>query len=164
MNEWLGELEPRERFFVSVGAVFVLFAILYFGLWKPVILGKQQLATSVDTQQRVLAQLQQLKGRVQAPAGGQATVAVDRNESLVVVVDTTLRSNGLYQSLKRSQPTGTNNGIRVELENVAFDKLVVWLGQLSSNYDLQVQTGSFSKPVNGEPGRVNSTLILERVL
>lgn len=164
MKEWLDELEPRERIVLSIGAVFVVFAIFYFVLWKPVILGKERLATSVDTQQRVLAQLQQLKGRVQAPVNGQAAVAVDRNESLVVVVDTTLRSNGLYQSLKRSQPTGTNNGIRVELENVAFDKLVVWLGQLSVNYDLQVQMGSFSKPVNAEPGRVNSTLVLERVL
>jgi len=163
MKDWLDELEPREKFMVSLAAVFVVFAIFYFALWKPVILGKQKLATSVDTQQRVLAQLQQLKGRVEAPADGQAAVAVDRNESLVVVVDTTLRTNGLYQSLKRSQPTNTN-GIRVELENVAFDKLVVWLGQLSSSYDLQVQTGSFSKPVNAEPGRVNSTLILERVL
>lgn len=163
MKYWLDELEPRERVMVSVAAVFVVFAIFYFGLWKPVILGKQRLATSVDTQQRVLAQLQQLKGRVVAPTDGQAAATVDRTESLVVVVDTTLRTNGLYQSLKRSQPTSTN-GIRVELENVAFDKLVVWLGQLSGNYDLQVQSGSFSKPVNAEPGRVNSTLILERVL
>jgi general secretion pathway protein M len=163
MKEWLDELEPRERFMVSLAAVFVVFAVFYFGLWKPVILGKQTLATSVETQQRVLAQLQQLKGRVQAPEDGQAAAVLDRNESLVVVVDTTLRTNGLYQSLKRSQPTSTN-GIRVELENVAFDKLVVWLGQLGNNYDLQVQTGSFSKPVNAEPGRVNSTLILERVL
>lgn len=163
MKYWLDELEPRERFMVSLAAVFVIFAIFYFGFWKPVILGKERLVNSVDMQQRVLTQLQQLKGRVTAPSGNQPSQSPNRTQSLVVVVDTTLRANGLYQSLKRSQPTGTN-GIRVELENVAFDQLVVWLGQLGGQYDLQVQSGSFSMPVNAEAGRVNSTLILERVL
>lgn len=164
MRDWLDEREPRERFALLVGAVAIAFALFYFGLWKPVILGKEQLVNSVDMQQRVLTQLQQLKGRVNAPSAGQAEQNVNRNQSLVVVVDTTLRANGLYQSLKRSQPNNGSSGIRVELENVAFDSLVVWLGQLGAQYDLQVQSGSFSMPVNAEPGRVNSTLVLERVL
>ena len=163
MNEWLEDLQPREKVVVSAGAVCIVFAMIYFFMWQPYVSGKKQLTSSIETQQRVLAQLQQLKGRVSAPGSGQPAPVANRNESLVVVVDTTLRANGLYQSLKRSQPAG-DNGIRVELENVAFDSLVLWLGDVGSQYDLQVQTGSFSVPVNAEPGRVNSTLILERVL
>ena len=83
-----------------------------------------------------------------------------RNQSLVVIIDDTLRDRGLYDALKRSQPTA-GNGIRVEFENVAFDDLVLWLGDLSNRYGLQVQSGSFSNPSDTE-GRVNSTLTLER--
>ena len=82
-------------------------------------------------------------------------------QSPVVVVDSTLRSHGLGQP-KRSQPTP--NGIRVEFENVAFDKLVVWLGDLSHEYGMEVQAGSLSASSSDSPRRVNATLTLERSL
>ena len=63
---------------------------------------------------------------------------------------------------KRSQPTP--NGIRIEFENVAFDKLVVWLGDLSYQYGMEVQAGSLSAATSADPGRVNATLTLERSL
>ena len=85
---------------------------------------------------------------------------VGRNQSLVVIIDNTLRERGLYNALQRSQPT-TSNGIRVEFKNVAFDDLVLWLGDLSTRYDLQLQSGSFSNPGDIE-GRVDATLTLER--
>ena len=72
----------------------------------------------------------------------------------------TLNSRGLQS--KRSQPTP--NGIRVEFENVAFDDLVLWLGDLSSQYALEVQAGSLSNATQTGPGRINATLTLERTL
>ena len=93
--------------------------------------------------------------------GSRAGAGASSAQSPVVVVDSTLRSHGLGQP-KRSQPTP--NGIRVEFENVAFDKLVVWLGDLSNQYGMEVQAGSVSPAVPASPGRVNATLTLERSL
>jgi type II secretory pathway component PulM len=93
--------------------------------------------------------------------GTRATSGAASAQSPVVVVDSTLRSHGLGQP-KRSQPTP--NGIRVEFENVAFDKLVVWLGDLSYQYGMEVQAGSVSTGTSDEPGRVNASLTLERSL
>ena len=163
MKDWFLELQPRERSMVTLAGVFILFAIVYLGAWRPVTEGKKRLTTSVETQQRVLAQLQLAKGRISQPGGNGQSRNVDPSQSLVVLVDTTLRSHALYESLKRSQPSGSN-GIRVEFENVAFDQLIGWLAELSSGFDLQVQSGSFSSPSNTAPGRVNSTLTLERGL
>ena len=53
-------------------------------------------------------------------------------------------------------------GFRVEFENVAFDALVLWLGDLSRSYRMDVQAGSLSVPPRAEPGRVNATLTLEQ--
>ena len=39
---------------------------------------------------------------------------------------------------------------------------MLWLGDLSSRYGMDVQAGSLSVPPRAEPGRVNVTLTLER--
>ena len=101
---------------------------------------------------------------MQIPAGNstRATPA-GAGQTPVVIVDQTLRARGLDRSLQRSQPT-TSNGIRVEFENVAFDDLVLWLGDLSNQYAMEVTSGSFSAGNRSTAGRVNATLTLERGL
>lgn len=163
MKDWYLDLQPRERVMVSLAAVILVFATLYLAVWQPVTNGTKRLTASIETQQRVLALLQQAKGRVSQPGAAGQNTNIDPTQSLVVLVDTTLRSHSLYQSLQRSQPAGVN-GIRVEFQNVAFDQLVGWLAELSNNYDLQVQSGSFSTTNSSAPGRVNSTIMLERSL
>ena len=54
--------------------------------------------------------------------------------------------------------------MRVEFEGVAFDELVIWLGDLSDAYDMHVQAGSVSALTQAGPGRVNASLTLERAL
>ena len=157
MRDWFESLQARERLFVVAAVVFIAFAVLYLGVWIPLDRGQKSLSLSVDNWKTALAELRPLKGQLQG-AGPGATSG--RNQSLVVIIDNTLRERGLYSALQRSQPTA-GNGIRVEFENVAFDDLVLWLGHLSAKYDLHLQSGSFSNPQKSE-GRVNSTLALER--
>ncbi|MCH8308464.1 MAG: type II secretion system protein M [Proteobacteria bacterium] len=159
MREWFESLEARERVFVLAATVVLVFAVLYLGIWMPLDRGQKSLSLSVDNWKIALTELRPLQAQLQNSGSGQMQLA-DRNQSLVVIIDNSLRERGLYNSLQRSQPT-TSNGIRVEFENVAFDDLVLWLGDLSTRYDLQLQSGSFSNPGDSE-GRVNSTLTLER--
>lgn len=163
MNDWFNSLEEREKTFVSVGAVLVLVSLVYGFIWSPIDKGHQSLVTSVATWERSLAELRPLQGvqgAVGSAAQGQQT---GTQQTPVVIVDQTLRARGLDRSLKRSQPT-TSNGIRVEFENVAFDDLVLWLGDLSRQYAMDVSSGSFSATSQSEVGRINATLTLERVL
>jgi general secretion pathway protein M len=160
MRSWFESLEERERLFVMAAAILLAIAIFYLAIWMPLDRGQKNLAASIDNWRESLSELRMLKGAVPA-AGSDAARPADVNESLVVIVDNTLRERALYNALQRSQPTATN-GIRVEFENVAFDDLVLWLGDLGSNYGLQVQSGSFSKASNDNDGRVNATLTLER--
>ncbi len=159
MRDWFDSLQARERLFVMAAAIFLVFAILYLGIWMPLDRGQKSLSYSVDSWKTALAELRPLKSLLQSTGSGQTQTSA-RNQSLVVIIDNTLRERGLYSALQRSQPT-TGNGIRVEFENVVFDDLVLWLGDLSVRYGLQVQSGSFSNPRDNE-GRINSTLTLER--
>ena len=160
MKSWFYSLQQREQLFVAAAAAALAFALLWFGLWLPLDRGHKSTAASVEVWKNSLAELKLLRGRLQI-AGDNRQNAAARNQSLVVIVDSTLRNRGLYNSLQRSQPT-TSNGIRVEFENAAFDDLILWLGDLSTQYGLQVQSGSFSVGSSDAPGRVNSSLTLER--
>lgn len=160
MKAWFESLEARERLFVLTAGVMLAIAVFYLAIWMPLDRGQRNAAASVDNWRSALADIQVLKSDLQA-AGSDRNATPGLNQSLVVIIDNTLRDRGLYNSLQRSQPTATN-GIRVEFENVAFDELVLWLGDLGSNYALQVQSGSFSTTAEDSSGRVNATLTLER--
>lgn len=161
MRDWFESLEPRERLFVSIGAAIVAIALLWGLIWAPLDRGHRELQQRVSTWERSLADIRPLASMPQPQSGSRPASTAGGAQSPVVIVDSTLRSHGLGQP-KRSQPTP--NGIRVEFENVAFDKLVVWLGDLSQQYGMEVQAGSLSADTSENPGRINATLTLERSL
>ena len=160
MRDWFESLGAREKVFVGTGAIIVVLSLVYGLAWAPLDRGHAQAATNVDVWQRSLAQLRPLKGIVQNAAATGRPTASPVQQSPIIIVDQTLRSRGLERYRRRSQPTATN-GIRIEFENVAFDELVLWLGDLADQYGMHVQAGSLSAGRSG-PGRITASLTLER--
>ena len=163
MRDWFESLESRERLFVGLGAVIVVVILVYGFIWTPLDKNHQSIATSVSNWQRSLDELRPLRGIAQNNSQSGNSGSPVSGQAPIIVVDQTLRSRSLEQFRRRSQPT-SNNGIRVEFENVAFDDLVLWLGDLSDQHAMHVQAGSLSKGSQSGPGRVNATLTLERAL
>ncbi len=161
MRHWLLSLDPRERVFVATAVVVVALAVLWFGLWAPLSKAQQQAALDLERWREGLALLRPMKADVLAASAGNSERNA-QNQSLVVIVDNSLRQRGLYGALQRSQPTPGGDGIRVEFESASFDDLVLWLGDLHRQYGLQVDSGSFSVASGSVPGRVNSTVTLQR--
>jgi len=160
MRDWFENLEAREKLFVSAGAIIVALSLIYGFVWAPLDKNHAQVTASVSDWQRSLAELRPLRGSVQDASANTQRPAAGQ-QSPIIVVDQTLRSRGLEQFRRRSQPT-TSNGIRIEFENVAFDDLVLWLGDLADQYGMHVQAGSLSAGSRAGPGRINATLTLER--
>lgn len=161
MRAWFDTLAPRERLFVVLGATIVAIALLWGLIWVPLTKSHDTLVASVSTWERSLAQLRPLKSLVQTGTTAPLARRADSGQTPVVIIDRTLRARGMAGALKRSQPT-TSTGIRVEFEGVAFDELILWLGDLSMQYAMEVQAGSLSAAARSGPGRVNATLTLER--
>ena len=161
MRNWFESLEQRERLFVSAGGVVLLVALIYAFIWLPLDKGQQSMSASIATWERSLADLQPLSGLHSGNPNSGLASGVSSQQTPVVIVDQTLRARGLDNSLKRSQPT-TTNGIRVEFDNIAFDDLVLWLGDLSTHFGMHVTTGSMSATSQAGPGRINATFTLER--
>jgi len=161
MRTWFESLDERERIFVLTAAVFLVFAAFWFGIWAPLDGGQKSISARIDVWNRSLPELRSLRGQIQAGDSGQP-LQTDQNQSLVIVVDNTLRQRDLYAALQRSQPTPDGNGIRVEFESVAFDNLMLWLGDVNRQYGLLVKSGNFSVASGENPGRINASLTLER--
>lgn len=161
MKEWFHGLEQREQMIVGAGAVVALLILLWALVWMPLDRAHRDAAQNLDRWQVALADLRVVAANLGGVEAGQTTSGpATSNDSPVVIVDRTLREHSLNNTAKRQQPTP--NGVRVEFENVAFDQLVVWLGDLNSRYGLEVQAGSMSLSSRAGPGRINASLTLER--
>lgn len=164
MKNWYENLEAREQIIVLVGAVIVMVALIYSLVWIPVDKRHTQVANSVTNWERSLVELRPLRSLAASSSVRDGAASVSSSQQApIIIVDQTLRSRGLEQYRRRSQPT-TANGIRVEFENVAFDELVLWLGDLSQQHAMQVQAGSLSQASQAGTGRINASLTLERTL
>jgi general secretion pathway protein M len=161
MKAWIASLEPRERILIATAAVFIVFALLWFGIWTPLDQGQKAASARVENWKKGISELRPMKDQVAAVSSG-GQVVVEQDQSLVVIVDNSLRQRGLYNALQRSQPTVAGDGIRVEFESAAFDDLMLWLGDLHRQYGLDVEAGSFSVAIGDNPGRVNSSVTLQR--
>lgn len=161
MRNWFNTLNAREQMLVAAAAAFVFFAIVWFAVWKPLDAGQKAAAERVENWKQSLSALRPMRGQVEAAAAGRPVMPA-QNQSLVVIVDNSLRQRGLTGALQRSQPTPAGDGIRVEFESASFDDLVLWLGDLHVQYGLQVDSGSFSVASGENPGRVNSSVTLQR--
>ncbi len=161
MRDWFESLQQREQLFVAGGAVAIFVAMIYAFVWVPLDRGQQTLSASIASWEHSLADLKPLAGLRSGSLDSNRDTRRVSQQTPVVIVDQTLRARGLDRSLKRSQPT-TSNGIRVEFDNVAFDDLVLWLGDLSAQFGMHVTSGSMSTTSQAGPGRINATFTLER--
>jgi general secretion pathway protein M len=112
----------------------------------------------VADQQELLDELSQLAAR-RGPQRGAVDAGAGGDQSLVLVVDRTTRSQGLASYLKRNQPDGENS-IRLRFEDAPFDNLLGWLVEMQSKYGV----GAVSANIDGSPstGRVSCNLVLSR--
>jgi general secretion pathway protein M len=163
MKDWFESLDLRERQFVSVGSVVVIIALLYGLIWAPLDKKYSELQADMVKWQNATADLRPLRVAMANGGPAQTTTRSSSQQSPLIIVDTSLLSRGLDRYRRNSQPT-TSNGIRVVFEDVAFDELVIWLGDLSEQYSMHLKNGSFSAGSSAAPGRINATVTLERSL
>ena len=160
MRDWFQKLAPREQLLVSVAAVLLVMAMIVTLGIRPIISSTSKGHERVEEKRKLLLEIEQVAERIGPQATGGQIVASNGNQSLVVIVDSTTRNNGLAAYLKRNQPDGATS-IRLRFENVPFDAIVAWLGSLQAQHGLIATTATIDK--SGTPGRVNCNLTLSQI-
>ncbi len=157
MKDWFMGLELRERKLVAGGAAVLLLLMFYLMVWEPIAVAYDDLQKNVAAQQETLDWMKQASRKVKALRGSSKSGAKSLGgRSLLAVVDQSARSGGLGSAIKRVEPDGSK-GVKIWLEGVAFDPMVLWLGTLSRTY--QIDTSVITIEPQGE-GRVNARLTL----
>jgi general secretion pathway protein M len=153
LEAWFRNLAQREQRMVLAGAGACVL-LLVLAIWLPVERRVSTLEHRVQTKQADLAWLRAVAPQLatlrnSAPAAG--------GESLVVLVDRVARDTGIARSLRGSQP-GEDGTLSVRLEQVPFDALVNWAGELVQHHGVSVISANIDGSASA--GTVGATFVL----
>ena len=154
MKDWFATLQPRERNVLVAGAAAALAIVLYAFVWQPLTGGSDDLRASIESKERMLANLY----RVRALAQDQQGAPVRPDQALVVLVNQTLQASGLIGTLTGTRQDGAN--ISVSFQNAPFDRLLGWLISLERNEGVFVEGASFNTA--RQRGFITGQLLLSR--
>ncbi|MBX5463187.1 MAG: type II secretion system protein M [Steroidobacteraceae bacterium] len=154
MNFSFDTLSERERRMVTFGGIAAV-VLLVVGVIMPLNQSVTRAQERVQKKQADLVWMQSVGPEL--AAAGPSVARPATQESLLVVVDRSAREVGLGSALTSSEPSG-NGGLRVRLEKAPFAAVVGWLGRLSEQHGIRVESATMD--TTGEPGVVNAGLVL----
>jgi general secretion pathway protein M len=157
MKQWWIKLNMRERRTVVAGVAVLAVLLLFLFVWEPLLSARTRLTASVERLRSDHSWMQQAAKQAKQLRGSGAVVRQNFG-SLLGVINSTARPVLKDAVLKRVEED-RNNGVRVWIEAVAFDDLVLWLGDLQRRYG--IVASSISAERFGKAGRVNARLILQ---
>ena len=157
LKTWFKGLQPRERTIVLSAGVLISVAILYLGIFGPLVNAVATREARINTKQQDLVWMRSVANNVRMASAAQAGGA--GGESLVVLINRTAQQAGIASALVNQAPSGENS-IRVRLERANFDAVVAWIGSLQQQYSIRVETASIDR--GEKPGVINASLVLTR--
>ena len=162
MKDWWNRLNARERWFLSGGGLALAAILVYALAWRPWRVDVERLQQQIAAQRADLAWMRNAAQEVKRLGGAAVTQAPNRTreQSLSTLVDQTAKAAGLEAALKRVEPQG-DVGLRVRLEQVSFDRMLLWLGELEREYGIEIDTAVIDR--QADDGLVNARLILREI-
>ena len=149
--------EPRERAIIATAVSLLLLVALYTFALSPLYKSVRDRSNHVIQKQQDLAWMQTLAPQLRAL--GVTRPVINTNESIVVVIASTAGRANVASAITGQVPVG-NNSVRVRLDNVQFDALVVWLGMLQSEFAINIDAADLAH--GAQPGQVKAGLTLTR--
>jgi type II secretory pathway component PulM len=153
IRNWYSALAQREKYAVLAGAAASV-ALLLFVAWMPVERRVSHLQDSVRGKQADLAWLQSVAPQLNVLRNA---VPASGGQSLVVLVDGIARQAGIARSVAGSQP-GDDGTLSVRMEQVSFDSLINWAGELVQHHGVRVVSANVDG--GSAVGTVSATFVL----
>lgn len=159
MKEWFENLQPLERIYVIGGGIAMVVFLLYLMVWMP-------LGNKVKTSRETVAQQRQDVEWMRA-AGEQVRKLglnrpannINRNRSLLAVVDQDIQAAQLKGALQRMEPDGAQS-VKIWISKGSFDALIGMLGKLETTQGISVKSLSIN-PTDTQ-GLVDARVTLTR--
>jgi len=159
LKQWLDTREPRERVLLIAGAITVLTGILYFSIWDPLATGIVKKQNSIVSIENTLANMRDSAAEITRLRGLSGSNQARNKRPLLSTIDATAQTMKLRQMIRTIKPKG-QNAAQVWFDDVPFDKLIKWLGQLQLTAGVQVMSITVHK--RDVPGFVQARITLGR--
>ncbi|HHC72819.1 MAG TPA: type II secretion system protein M [Thiotrichales bacterium] len=157
MREWFLSREPRERVILVVAAILTLGVLLHMVIVEPLTEASRRAVRLEESRQATLVWLKSALRELDSLRGRQSTAPAAGGQSLLSLVDRTARQAGLRDRLKKVEPRGSQQA-QLWFEEVPFDRLVSWLGELHGRHGYRVVSITIDRQ-EGE-GLVNARLLI----
>ena len=157
MKEKWQQLSLREKRLVIITAIVVAVTLLYFMIWEPLQDGIETSRVRVNAQANTLQQIREQAAEAKQLRATKSRADTRGGGSLLVIIERTAQQKNLKSSLQKVQPEG-QDGVRVWVENAAFDQLIDWLALLENKNTIYVSEIIIER--QNEPGRINSRILL----
>ena len=161
MKDWWENLQTRERYMVLVASTLVVLTILYYAIWSPITSSRDSKETRVDAKRDTVVWMLTKKQEVEHLKRINPNLFNPSNDSrsLLAIVDTGAKQMGIRPAIKRIEPKG-DDSVQLWLEDIAFDYLIVLLGELERRNNISVADASFNRSEN--IGKVTGKVTLFR--
>ena len=159
MKQWWLSRTPQDRSTITFGAAALLLLLLYLLVWTPFSQKIEQKRMLVSGQKTTLNWMRERAVEVRMLKAIQAPAISSSQEALLTLVDKTAKQNRLRQQIQRLKPEG-NDSVQLWMEQAPFDALIKWLGNLSVQYGVTVESLNIERLET--PGQVNARLNLHR--
>ncbi len=123
-KDWYAALEQRERRAVNIGGGALAFAMLYFGIWSPMVSAVDDMRKRIVTDQKTLTWMQEADAKIKQLAATESTSqqAVTPVQ-LLTLLQMQINQAGLRDALKEMKQA-SNDAIQLHFKNVSFDLLI----------------------------------------
>jgi general secretion pathway protein M len=143
-DNWWSGLSRRERVLVSVLGGLLAFAVLVYGVIKPLQAARADALADIRTYET-------LSARIRAAGTLTAVRPARRQGAPAQIVSSSATSFGLT-----AVPEVIPDGVRVAIADASYDTLMAWLADLGASSDLRVKRLSIQR--RPAAGRVSASM------
>jgi general secretion pathway protein M len=140
LKAWWANLSDREQQLSLLSLVFLMLAVVYWGIWAPISNQLQESETQLRNAQQTLTWVQN-KATVLVQAGVSQQKATAQQLTLTQIVNSSARQYGV----EFSRVMNKNQEIEVWISDIEFDQLLRWLTALENQYSVSVSRADFVK-------------------
>lgn len=138
MREWWNNLVLREKQTLALGAFFVVLALIYLLLWAPLNDRAAMLRNQIRQHQTLLVWMEDADKRIQAlEKNSQQKPNANSGASLLSIVQKQINGTPFVSALNQLHQV-ENDSIELTFQQVDFDKLMVWMIELTKREGLVI--------------------------
>lgn len=151
-TEWWQRISPREQYLSMISAAMIVVALLYWGIWTPLV---DQLSDTKKQLTRAQATLSWTQEKATILLQSGVAKPQVRGGNLSQIINSSARRNGITFS----RIVNKQDDLEVWINEVEFDAFVDWLAELRNQYGVSVLSSDLAKTDRSGYIKVNRLLL-----